>query len=227
MTDDAGHGNDAGPGRTGGQAGRRARTREALLDAGLSLLAARPVEALSVDEIVAHAGVAKGSFFNHFSNKPAFFEAVSGRVRAALEHEITRDNRGERDAALRVARAVSRVVAFAFEHPRAAGVLARAGAAVGRADHPLNAGVLADLDAGLAAGQFDIAPREAGVLAIIGVSQALLCAALWSGQDRAVVLGQTVSLIRALLRGLGLDAPAAAAAADRAVADALGAPAQR
>ena len=51
---------------------RRARTRAALLKAGRTLLASRDVQGLSVDEIVAAADVAKGSFYNHFTDKDMF-----------------------------------------------------------------------------------------------------------------------------------------------------------
>jgi len=51
---------------------RRARTREALLSAGRALFAARDVDGVSIDEIVAAAEVAKGSFYNHFTDKDVF-----------------------------------------------------------------------------------------------------------------------------------------------------------
>ena len=55
---------------------RAARTRTALLEAGLDLLADRPIDAIAIDELVAAAGVAKGSFFNHFGDKYGFANAI-------------------------------------------------------------------------------------------------------------------------------------------------------
>ena len=46
-------------------------TRQVLLDATQALLASRSMDALSVDEIVMRADVAKGTFYNHFSDKDA------------------------------------------------------------------------------------------------------------------------------------------------------------
>ena len=40
---------------------RAARTRTALVAAGFDLLAAKPIDALTIDEVVAAAGVAKGA----------------------------------------------------------------------------------------------------------------------------------------------------------------------
>ncbi len=48
---------------------RRTNTREALLVAARTLLAGRTTEGFTVDDIVQSAGVAKGSFYNHFSDK--------------------------------------------------------------------------------------------------------------------------------------------------------------
>ena len=47
---------------------RAARTRAALLAAGFDLLVERPIDAIPIDDVVARAGVAKGSFFNHFAD---------------------------------------------------------------------------------------------------------------------------------------------------------------
>ena len=48
---------------------RRERTRAALMRAGQVLFATRSVDAVSIDDIVAAAEVAKGSFYNHFPDK--------------------------------------------------------------------------------------------------------------------------------------------------------------
>ena len=56
--------------------GRGVETRMALLAAGQKLLAERPIDALAIDEIVQTAGVAKGSFYNHFEDKDAFAFAI-------------------------------------------------------------------------------------------------------------------------------------------------------
>ena len=45
------------------------RTRDALVEAGLGLFAAKGVEATSVDEITSTARVAKGTFYVHFERK--------------------------------------------------------------------------------------------------------------------------------------------------------------
>ena len=43
---------------------RAERTRAALIAAGFDLLVERPIDGIPIDEIVAKAGVGKGSFFS-------------------------------------------------------------------------------------------------------------------------------------------------------------------
>ena len=63
---------------------RRLRTRAALLASGAELLGQRPIDAIAINEIVEHAGVAKGSFFNHFADKDDCFLAALTDARERL-----------------------------------------------------------------------------------------------------------------------------------------------
>lgn len=65
----------AGPRRTSPPEARRG-TRDAIIDATVALIADRGFSATSVDDIAAHAGVAKGSVYYNFGSKAALFEAV-------------------------------------------------------------------------------------------------------------------------------------------------------
>ena len=56
---------------------RRARTRAILVSAATTLIAMRPIEAITVDEIVKEAGVAKGTFYVHFVDMDALIVAVA------------------------------------------------------------------------------------------------------------------------------------------------------
>jgi len=56
---------------------KRARTREALLDAATALFRARGIAATSLDEIAAHAGVTKGAIYGSFASKDELVFAVA------------------------------------------------------------------------------------------------------------------------------------------------------
>lgn len=62
---------------------RRFATRRALLEAGRKLFAQSGRD-VSIAALAAHAGVAKGSFFNHFRTKEALFDEVVRRTMLAL-----------------------------------------------------------------------------------------------------------------------------------------------
>jgi TetR/AcrR family transcriptional regulator, transcriptional repressor for nem operon len=55
------------------------QTREALLDAGLEIAEQHGLAAMSVNRVVAAAGVAKGTFYVHFPDRGAFLNALHQR----------------------------------------------------------------------------------------------------------------------------------------------------
>lgn len=80
---------DERPGREGGVRDTRRRERTtAVATAALRLFLDHGIEAASIDDIAARAGIAKGSFYTYFKDKPDVVEAllapVSEPVRAAL-----------------------------------------------------------------------------------------------------------------------------------------------
>jgi TetR/AcrR family transcriptional repressor of nem operon len=77
----------------GGRKEGMARTREALIDAGLRLAERTGLAGLSVNLIVGDAGVAKGTFFHHFGDRASyllalhreFHDRLSAQVLAAID----------------------------------------------------------------------------------------------------------------------------------------------
>ena len=59
---------------------KRAKTRAQIVGAGLMLLAERPPEALTIDNIVEAAGVAKGTFYYHFQSIEELVAAVGAEL---------------------------------------------------------------------------------------------------------------------------------------------------
>lgn len=65
---------------------RTLKTRARLLAAAEQVIAAQGFEALRVDQVVADAGVAKGTFFAHFTDKDALMSQLIGaRINASLD----------------------------------------------------------------------------------------------------------------------------------------------
>lgn len=78
--------------RAGSRAEAKARTHEALLDAGLAVFADRGYGAASVEEIARRAGVSVGSVYAHFTSKEKLFLALlerrADRETAAAQAEL-------------------------------------------------------------------------------------------------------------------------------------------
>lgn len=206
-------------GSNGPEDARRRRTRQALIRAGEVLLAERPVDAIAVDDIVRQAGVAKGSFFNHFEDKPALARAVATEVRLRMEQRVGVVNAGRADPGERLVRGVCAFIQYARSRPAEARAMLRSQDRPAPPDHPLNAGLRADLAAGLASGQFRAPGLEPAILVVSGVCQILMSSVLdgprSEGQDRSLT-AETLALV---LVGLGQTPEAAAHRAQAAAAD--------
>lgn len=78
------------PGPAGGKRDRNRRERTRILcEAALELFVAHGIEAVTIDQIAAKAGVAKGSFYRYFSDKTDMVEALlstmAPELRAAMD----------------------------------------------------------------------------------------------------------------------------------------------
>lgn len=187
------------------------RTRAALIAAGLDLLAARPIDAIAIDEVVVAAGVAKGSFFNHFADKHAFAAAVAAEVRAEVEAEVAAANAARADPVARIAGGMAVAAAYALREPRRARVLLRDQSVAAAADHPLNRGLRADIDAALAAGLLRFEAATSGIAYWLGLCQVVMILMTDARPSPAEGQARLGEMLAMGLAGLGVaDAHAAA-----------------
>ena len=94
---------------------KRERTRRALIDAGLQVLADRG-DALTASDVVAAADVSNGTFYNHFADRQAFLDTLAHESLVALTRGSARDTQGS-DPAWRFAVATTRVLETARREP--------------------------------------------------------------------------------------------------------------
>lgn len=193
---------------------RAARTRAALLAAGLELLAERPVDAIAIDEVVAAAGVAKGSFFNHFEDKHDFAGAISRAIRVDVEALVGRTNRDTADPLERLAGGMIAAAAFALAQPKRAAVLTRSSSGTIAEDHPLNRGLLEDMRAARVAGLVSPEGGRAGVLYWLGCCQTVMASSVLQQPSVDQAAGFVADMLALGLRGLGAPASALARIAD-------------
>jgi len=185
---------------------RRLKTRAALIAAGEDLLAERAIEAIPVNDIVERANVAKGSFFNHFADKDDFAATIAANIRANVEAQVSAINGGVRDPAARLVRGIAQFVRFALVEPRSARIMLRGHRRAVEAEHPLNAGLRADIAAGCREGRLMAPSEDAALTFVIGTGQILLAAVIEKGLDGAQAAALSTDVLQMLLSGFGVAA---------------------
>jgi AcrR family transcriptional regulator len=182
---------------------RRVKTRAALLQAGRALLASRDIDGISIDEIVATADVAKGSFYNHFADKEQFARQIGAAVRRQAEEAVSVANLGISDPGARLARGLCVFLRFAIDHRDSAKVLWRLNPGSTMADAPINASLRQDLARGIRARRFSAVDVEAGLLLVMGLVVISMRHVL---EERVATPAASIatSMAAAMLRALGL-----------------------
>ena len=195
---------------------RSQRTRAALIAAGLDLLFDRPIDAIPIDDVVARAGVAKGSFFNHFADKHDFAAAVAAEVRLEVEALVGAANAGIADPVARIAGGMAVAARVAVEQPRRMMALLRSMVPATSQSHPLNRGLKDDIEAALAQGLIRPEAREAGVPYWLGLCQVLMMHLIETRPSHEEAARQLGDMLLLGLTGLGAPPAQAAALADAA-----------
>src|SRR5690348_15222699 len=135
---------------------RKARTRQALVDAAVRLIAAGRGERASIQEITEEADVGFGSFYNHFASKDELFETASTEVLERWGQMIDGACEGISDPAEVFAVSFRISARLGWTHPEVAHFLTGAGLDLLDAPNGLGPRVLRDIKAAQAAGRFTL-----------------------------------------------------------------------
>ena len=187
---------------------RKARTRQALIDAAVRLIAEGRGERASIQEITETADVGFGSFYNHFESKDQLFQTASGEVLERWGQMIDRACAGISDPAEVFAVSLRISGRLGWTHPDIADFLTGAGLDLLDAPRGLAPRALRDIKAGQAAGRFTIPSAEIALAAVAGGLLGLL--RLRQRHPDRVEESEVDQLAEAVLRLLGVPAPEAA-----------------
>src|SRR5271165_5718401 len=183
---------------------RKARTRQALIEAAIRLIAEGRGDRASIQEITEAADIGFGSFYNHFESKDQLFETASSEVLERWGRMIDRASAGITDPAEVFSISLRLSARLSWTHPEVARFIT--GAGFGLLDLPggLAPRALRDIQAGQAAGQFSVADAEVALSAVAGGLIGLL--RLHQRHPERIEENSVDEFAEACLRLLGLPA---------------------
>jgi AcrR family transcriptional regulator len=187
---------------------RKARTRQALIDAAVRLIAEGRGDRASIAEITEEADIGFGSFYNHFDSKEQLFATASEEVLERWGQLIDRASAGITDPAELFAVGTRITGRLGWTHPDIAGFLT--GTSMNVLDIPtgLVPRALRDIEAGRTEGRFTIPDPEIALSAAVGGMLGLL--RMCQRHPERVTETTVDQLTEAELRLLGVPADEAA-----------------
>jgi AcrR family transcriptional regulator len=187
---------------------RKARTRQALIDAAVRLIAEGRGDRASIAEITEEADIGFGSFYNHFDSKEQVFQTASEEVLERWGQLIDRASASLTDPAERFAVGTRITGRLGWTHPDIAGFLTGTGLGVLDIPGGLVPRALHDIEAGQAAGRFTVPDAEIALSAAAGGMLGLL--RMCQRHPERVTEATVDQLAEAVLRLLGVPAGEAA-----------------
>jgi len=187
---------------------RKARTRQALIDAAVRLIAGGRGDRASIAEITEEADIGFGSFYNHFDSKEQLFQTASQEVLERWGQLIDHASAGLTDPAELFAVGTRITGRLGWTHPDIAGFLTGTGMNVLDITTGLVPRALRDIEAGRAAGRFTIPDPEIALSAAVGGMLGLL--QMCQRHQERVTEATVDQLTEAELRLLGVPADEAA-----------------
>lgn len=147
---------------------RKARTRQALIDAAAGLIAEGRGERASIQEITEAADIGFGSFYNHFDAKEELFRTASEEVLERWGRMIDRACAGIDDAAEVFATSFRISGRLGWTHPDLARFITGAGLELLDIPRGLAPRALRDIKIGQANGRFTFPHAEIALSAVAG-----------------------------------------------------------
>ena len=182
---------------------RKARTREALIDAAVALIADGRGERASIQEITETADVGFGSFYNHFESKEQLFRTASQRLLEQWGQTIDAACEGMTDPAEIFAVSFRISGRLGWTNQAMARFLVGCGLDVVDAGLGLAPRALRDIRAGQDSGRFSVGDAEVALTAVAGALLGLLRLRL--SRRRGLRIEAVDDTAEAVLRLLGVE----------------------
>ncbi|WP_309741139.1 helix-turn-helix domain-containing protein [Chamaesiphon sp. OTE_20_metabat_361] len=147
---------------------KRERTRSNLIAAAYRVFARKEADAVTIDEIIAEAAVARGTFYNYFQTREEVLTAVAVALSDEMNHSLWAQSAQIEDPAARMAIAIRQFLHQAIRDATWGWVIVRSGLVAAPLSETIKTGVTTDLEAGLRLGRFQVTNKQAAIDLILG-----------------------------------------------------------
>jgi AcrR family transcriptional regulator len=177
-------------------AGKRERTRQALLEAAIRMLAERGLEGTSIDDLMRAAGMARGTFYNYFQTREALAVAVSNHIRETVYETVIDRIPAGYSAEEIVACTTYGFIRYGLQYPETGWALVR----IGGSAHWVTGARFERAHSALQAVLPNGEPLLAGLIYIEGVALMVLRRLL----EGTIDIAQADTILQLAWRGLGI-----------------------
>ena len=180
---------------------KRQRTRAAMLDATVRLVAQKGMEALRINDITDEAGLANGTFYNHFADKDEVLLEAAYGIAAEVSRQLDADMTEIKDAPSRVVTATRQFINIVLSEPDWAALILNGAEHLPRMRDDASQYLRADLERGVAQGRFDVEVTEFLLKQILALITVTISTQLHKGIDATL----TDQICEHILRLLGIS----------------------
>lgn len=177
---------------------RRERMRTRLLAAALALAAEQGIQAVTIDQVIVHAQVSRGTFYKYFDAPDALVLALGTTVSDAIIRTMHPFVERLGDRAERVAVGIRSVLHLVSAYPLLGQFMVRSGWPVTAIEHAFFTLVGKDLQTGIKSGRFSSMPLEVAQSVLAGTLVGAMHAVTRRKQPKTFPVQTAAAVLRAL-----------------------------
>jgi AcrR family transcriptional regulator len=147
---------------------KRERTRTKLIEAAYRVFARKEMDAVTIDEIIAEAAVARGTFYNYFQTREDVLKAVAASLSDEMNQKIWAQSVAIDDPAERMAIAIRQFLHQSIRDATWGWVIVRIGLVAAPLSETIERGVMTDLQVGIRLNRFQVENEKAAIDLILG-----------------------------------------------------------
>jgi AcrR family transcriptional regulator len=149
---------------------KRERTRSSLIESAYRVFARKETDAVTIDDIIAEAGVARGTFYNYFQTREDVLRAVAASLSDVMNQKIWAQYEAIADPAERMAIGLRQFLHQAMRDATWGWVIVRIGLVAAPLSETIERGLMTDLEAGIRLKRFRVDSMQAAVDLVLGTA---------------------------------------------------------